>query len=57
MSVYSLFLNINVLAHVRLLDVGYYLLKEKNESLLISLAPQIQGVLNNLALEVENSSC
>ena len=32
-------------------------IQEKNESLLVSLAPQIQGVLNNLALEVENSSC
>ncbi|KNB42121.1 mitogen-activated protein kinase kinase 1 interacting [Blastocystis sp. subtype 4] len=45
MSIYNSFLITTILCH------------EKNEALLLSLAPQIQGVLNNLALEVENPSC
>ncbi|KAK8796986.1 hypothetical protein WA588_001111 [Blastocystis sp. NMH] len=45
MSLYNSFLIITVMCH------------EKNEALMLSLGPQIQGVLNNLALEVENPSC
>lgn len=41
MSVYSLFLNINVLAHVRLLDVGYYLFLGEER-----IAPHLSGSPN-----------
>ena len=54
-SIYNSFLIITSLAHVRLLCICKE--QEKNEALMISLVPQIQGVLNNLALEIENSSC
>ncbi|KAM7458110.1 hypothetical protein BLSTO_01130 [Blastocystis sp. subtype 1] len=43
-SIYSSFLIITVFS------------RNRNEALMISIAPQIQGVLNNLALEIENSN-
>lgn len=55
MSLYNSFLITTVMCHVR--DRGWNHPQEKNEALLLSLGPQIQGVLNNLALEVENPSC
>ena len=54
-SIYNSFLIITLLAHVRLLCICKE--QEKNEALMIALVPQNQGVLNNLALEIENSSC
>ena len=55
MSLYNSFLITTVMCHVR--ERGWNHPQEKNEALLLSLGPQIQGVLNNLALEVENPSC
>ena len=55
MSLYNSFLIITVMCHVHIYKWNHS--QEKNEALMLSLGPQIQGVLNNLALEVENPSC
>ena len=55
MSLYNSFLIITVMCHVHIPKWNHS--QEKNEALMLSLGPQIQGVLNNLALEVENPSC
>lgn len=55
MSLYNSFLIITVMCHVHTYKWNHS--QEKNEALMLSLGPQIQGVLNNLALEVENPSC
>ena len=55
MSLYNSFLIITVMCHVCMPQWNHP--QEKNEALMLSLGPQIQGVLNNLALEVENPSC